>query len=292
MFSVTGRIKSVKQPRGGYLPPKSLALKALSDGSVLNPEESVHPGTAGTAVDYLSRYMLSGNAEDAFAISLMGAERSGEIDNARKLLLMLDGSLSDACIAAACQLVGYDVAFRSGSLMAPVSTIIADGVTVENIRVMVGRSLQFFEQYGPVLGDGCIFGWFDKDMMPHGGYSQVVSKGDGDFLTEGTFWDFKVSKNLPTKDHTLQLLMYIIMAMVCHVEYSRIGGQTISGELPAYFLRGYDTLRNIGIFNPRLNAVFTYDVSANKALLRTVAEAVLVYDADKLAELDAYLGRM
>ena len=292
MFLVTQRIKSVRQPRGGYLPPKALTATTLSDGKTLSAPESVHPGTVGTAVDYLSRYLMSGDAQEAFEISLTGAARTGQANKGAELLSRLDKGLSDECIVAACQLVGYDVVVRSGPLMVPVDMIVADSATVENIRIMVGRAMLFFEQYGPVLGDGCIFGWFDEDRVRYGGYSEVVSTGDGDFLTERTFWDFKVSKNLPTKDHTLQLLMYVIMAMVCYIEYGSVGGWTMKGEPPAYFVRGYDTLRRIGIFNPRLNMVFTYDLATDKQLLRTIASDVLVYDRDQMNKLEQYLVQM
>ena len=46
-----------------------------------------------------------------------------------------------------------------------------------------------------------------------GGYTNIVSSGDGDYLTEDTLWDFKVSKEEPKSKYTLQLLMYYIMGV-------------------------------------------------------------------------------
>ena len=103
-----------------------------------------------------------------------------------------------------------------------------DHQTCENIRVMIQRSKTFFELYGPVVESGPKF---------PGAYTNIVAAGDGDYLTESTIWDFKVSKNLPTKEHTLQLAMYYIMGK--HSNNINFG-----------------TIRNIGIFNPRLNAVY------------------------------------
>ena len=48
---------------------------------------------------------------------------------------------------------------------------------------MVLRSLAFIENYGPIIKDGFTF---------EGGYTDIVSSGDGDYLTENTLWDFKV----------------------------------------------------------------------------------------------------
>ena len=108
-----------------------------------------------------------------------------------------------------------------------------DHQTCENIRIMIERSKSFFEKYGPITVSGPKF---------PGAYTEVVGAGDGDYLTESTIWDFKVSKNIPTKEHTLQLAMYYIMGK--HSTDDHFG-----------------TMRNIGIFNPRLNIVYTLDMN-------------------------------
>lgn len=115
----------------------------------------------------------------------------------------------------------------------PVELINPDEETISNIRVMVNRSLGFFESYGPIVKEGFTF--------EGGGYTDVVNTGDGDFLTEDTLWDFKVSKSKPTNKHTLQLLMYYLMGMnSVHPEFEHI--------------------KKLGIFNPRLNKVFLLPV--------------------------------
>ena len=44
--SVTQRIKQIKQPRGGYIPPKMFKAVSLGDGiDALNPEEKCQPYT-------------------------------------------------------------------------------------------------------------------------------------------------------------------------------------------------------------------------------------------------------
>ena len=97
---------------------------------------------------------------------------------------------------------------------------------------MVERSLRFFDTYGPMVLNGFTF---------EGGYTDTVISGDGDFTTADTLWDFKVSKSRPTKDHTLQLLMYW-----------RMGLHSIHPE--------FQDVRYLGIYNPRLNKVYRISV--------------------------------
>ena len=224
--SVTRRIGMVKQPRGGYIKPKTLVSEVLGEGAdALNPEESVGANLVGTAVDYLTRLMSGAKPADAFAISLMGAAVIGETEKAEGLLARVRG-LDDESIESAVKLTGFD-ACRRASVMTykPVEGINPDGPTVENVRTMVERSLAFLDVYGPKVLDGFTFG---------GGYTDLVSSGDGDFTTADTLWDFKVSKNPVKKEHTLQLLMYW-----------RMGLHSVHPE--------FKDVRYLGIYNPRTN---------------------------------------
>lgn len=116
MTSVTNRIKVVKQPRGGYIPLKQFSAITLDDGKILNSDESVSPGLVGSAVDYLSRLMNGAHPKEAFKISLNGAYLVGEFDKAISLLDQIVG-LDNQSIAAACILVGYDVALEQALLV-------------------------------------------------------------------------------------------------------------------------------------------------------------------------------
>jgi hypothetical protein len=69
-----------------------------------------------------------------------------------------------------------------------------------------------------------------------GGYTDTVSKGDGDLTTADTLWDFKVSKAKVKKEYTLQLLMYW-----------RMGLHSVHPE--------FQGIKYLGIYNPRLNQV-------------------------------------
>ena len=250
MASVTQRIKEIKQPTGGYLSIKEFKCKKLINLNELNQVENIHPTLIGLAVDYLSRFMVTQNVVEAFKVSSLGAFLVKEKDKFIDLIRDIKG-LDNKSIINAVKVCGYDVAFRaSPSHYVSVDTISPDFETIENIRIMVNRSLFFFNTYGPITADGFTF---------EGGYSKVVDTGDGDFLTEDTLWDFKVSKAKPTKDHTLQLLMYYIMG--------KKSGKGI-----------FKNIRKIGIFNPRLNEVYLYEIGNDISnILSEISEKVICY---------------
>lgn len=156
------------------------------------------------------------------------------LGNAKKLLKGIKG-LDNESVSNACKLVGYDVCFRAGVIgYKPVEEIKPDSDTIENIVIMVKRSLAFWKEYGPITKDGFTF---------EGGYTDIVSSGDGDYLTEDTLWDFKVSKEEPKSKYTLQLLMYYIMGChSIHPEFQKI-------ENSEYLIREKQSLYSQGIFN-------------------------------------------
>ena len=249
MASVTQRIKEIKQPKGGFLSIKRFETTTFNDGFELK-NENLHPSTVGLAVDYLTRFMIEGDVQKAFEISIMGAFLVGQLQTAAILLNNIDG-LDARSITCACKLCGYDVAFRSGvQHFSNIEHINPDKNTIENIRIMVIRSLNFIERFGPITKHGFTF---------EGGYTHTVNAGDGDFLTEDTLWDFKVSKKEPSTKYTLQILMYYIMGKHSVHEY-------------------FDSIHNIGLFNPRLNKMYVLNAdSIDENIIKQVEEDVICY---------------
>ena len=250
MASVTQRIKQITQPRGGYLKPSDFEKKEFVDNEILK-EENIHSSLIGLAVDYLTRLMLDTPPEDAFKISLLGASIIGEERKAYDLLKLIKG-IDNSSIYYACKLVGYDVCFRAGPMsFKAVDEIEADTNTINNIKIMVKRSILFFNKYGPITKDGFSF---------DGGYTKIIDSGDGDFLTSDTLWDFKVSKNNPTSAHTLQLLIYYIM-----------GIHSIHNE--------FKSIKKLGIFNPRTNCVYLQNISdIPQEIMNEVTTEVIGYN--------------
>ena len=262
VYSVTKRISMVKQPYGGYLNKKQFDITTIDDGKILNEEENIHASLIGLAVDYLTRFLMGASVEEAFKISLQGAlcldlflnnasDKKGlALRNAKKLLKGIKG-LDDESVNNACKLVGYDVCFRAGIMgYKPVEEINPDSDTIGNIVIMVERSLDFWKEYGPIIKDGFTF---------EGGYTDIVSSGDGDYLTRDTLWDFKVSKEEPKSKYTLQLLMYYIMG--CH---------SIHPE--------FKQIEKLGIFNPRKNKVYIANISLiSPEIIEKISRDVIGY---------------
>ena len=249
MYTVTQRVKQFKQPKGGFINPKQFSVVHMEDNSTLNPE-NISPSNVGTVVDYLTRFMTGTPKDQAFHVPILGAMNVKDVDRCYDLLERVTG-LDDDSIFSACQLTGYDVAYRAGKMFyKPIDTIQPDTATIENIRIMVNRSLAFWKQYGPVVLDGFNF---------HGGYTNTISAGDGDFLTADTLWDFKVLSSEPKNTHTLQLLVYYLLGIhSTHPEFK--------------------TIKRLGIFNPRLNKVYLLNIdSIPKEIVQTVSTDVIGY---------------
>lgn len=225
MFSVTQRIKAIKQPRLGYLPVKNFEVEKYDDEFKVNELDKSQTSIQGMVVDYLTRFMINNSKEKSFEISLKGAKLVNQQDKAYELLEQIKG-LDDYSIIAACKIVGYDVAYRRGPFFFnTVDNINADKNLIENIKVLVNRSIKFINKKGPVVLDGFTF---------EGGLNNIISSGDGDYLTNDTLWDFKVSKYKPKPEHTLQILIYYIL-----------GIHSINNQ--------FKSIKKLGIYNPILN---------------------------------------
>ena len=232
-MSVTERAKSVEQPRGGYVKRVDFEEIPIGPGEeALHEDENVHASLIGMAVDYLTRFILTGDLEDSFKISILGAKKINKIRTANRLLKGISG-LDDQSIINAIKLSGFDVIYR-GNIFGyiPVNQIKPNSNTAENVRTMVQRTVKFFEQYGPIVSDGFSF---------EGGYTKIIAKGDADYLSADTIWDLKVLKNHFTKNHIMQLLIYWRMGL--RSDYEK-----------------FKKIKYIGIYNPRKNKVFIYDL--------------------------------
>ncbi len=248
---------AIKQPYGGYINKKIFDIIQLEDSAILKENENINAGLVGTTVDYLTRYFSGTKKEDAFAISLKGAycldfftKKSAALKKAVRLLRKIK-RLNKKAIIAACKLSGFDVCLRAGIMRyKPVDEINPDSDTINNIACMVNRSLSFLKEHGPVVLDGFTF---------EGGYTNIISSGDGDYLTKDTLWDFKTSRSEPTSKHTLQLLVYYIM-----------GVHSIHKE--------FMSIKKLGIYNPRLNKVYIVKIEdIPESVINAVSKEVIGY---------------
>ncbi len=263
MSTVSKISKKADQPKGGYLKPSQFETTIIDDGIKLNEIENISPSLIGMAVEYLTRLEIEESAVDAFIISLKGAYSASHngftdaLEKAEFLLLNIKKGLDDQSIINACKMTTFDVWYRNidAALIAKGSPdyINPDSSTIQNIRTMVMRSMQLWKEYGPVIETGFTF---KKDA-----FTQTVGIGDGDFLTKDTIWDFKVSKkDKLDKNQTLQILMYWILG--------QHDGST-----------KYKNIKKLGIFNPRLNIVYTLNVSQiPDEIIEAVEKDVICYE--------------
>lgn len=203
------------------------------------------------------RWQLGIKIEEAFKISLQGAACYDYLMrvnyaklNADKLLRGIN-ELDNKSVINACKLVGYDVCYRKGmNFYKPVEDINPNQCTINNIIIMIKRTLKILDIYGPITKKG-----FDFD----GGYTDIITKGDGDYLTEDTLWDLKVLKGEPTSKDTLQLLVYYIMGF--HSKHQE-----------------FKNIKKLGMYNPRKNKAYIINISdISKETVDRVSKEVIGY---------------
>ena len=244
MYSVTGRIKAIKQPKGGYLPASSFIVKQYDDGKNLHVTENVHGSLVGLTVDYLTRCSSTKDLIDSFRISLIGANILGKNEYALKLL----ASVATGDIASAVKLAAFDAVYRAG--IRNISIPSPDAATVGNIDIMVQRGINFLENKDSVVKAGFTF---------EGGYTETISSGDGDYLTKDSLVDFKVIRSKINAGHTLQLLIYYLMGL-----------HSIHPEFKA--------VKYLSVFNPRKNVEYYFPTKKiSDAVINEVSTKVIGY---------------
>ncbi len=151
-MSVTQRVKSVEQPRGGYIKPSDFEEDVLGDyDESIFCDINVHASLIGMAVDYLSRFMISKDLVESFKISIFGAINIKKEEDAAILLNNVTG-LDDTSIFNAIKLTGFDVVLRAGvQNYVPVESINPNKQSIAATRILVERTLKFLDIYGPIV---------------------------------------------------------------------------------------------------------------------------------------------
>lgn len=247
--TVTGRIKEIEQPRGGYIKPSSFDKIQIDDGIELG-NENISPQMMGLVVDYLSRFTLGYTVEESFDISIKGALGQGRFKECFAIMNGIRG-LDDDSIVDACRMTLYDSFFRAGvRITVEPMDLHVDHETCENIRIMVKRVQSVVDRFGHIVKIGPTFS---------GGYTEIVRAGDADLVSEDILWDLKVSKNGLTKEQTLQLVMYYLMGK--HSED-----------------KCFEDVTKVGVINPRLNVVYILDMcTVPEEIINTISRDVIGY---------------
>lgn len=233
MTTVTRFIANIKQPKGGYLPPKLLNKSIIDDAHSLYQPENIPPQVLGVFIDSFARFLLTHDHKIAFRSAIEGAALVAESKEADQLIKQITGFNNESIISAL-KLIEYDVAYKRGpSFYIKNTHPTPDKHTLENMNIMLDRCLTFFNHYGPIT---------ESDVVLTGGLTDSVQRGDIDFLTLDTLWDMKLISTEPRSNHTFQVLVYyLLMFRSAH--------------------KSFENIKNIGLFNPRMNAVYQFKIA-------------------------------
>lgn len=302
MSCVTSRIQEIRQPYGGYIPLSMFTKTEFFDGnSIYLEEDNLHASVTGMAVDYLTRFMLSGNVRKAFEISIDGyfirlsklkktisdeaVINSGILDHARRpsmeeakkylielddgensLIRLLDNikGIDDKSIISACKAVTYDIWYRC-TPRAPYVKQAKDTnpnkFAIQNVRTMVQRSLSFFDKIGPITKDGFSFLEYDED-------GSIKHNG---YTNTVDFGDGD----------------YLTSDTLWDIKVSKSPPRSSHTlQILMYYLMGkhsgmdiFKDITRIGIFNPRRNTMYTLNVNEiPDSTIRAVENDVICYE--------------
>lgn len=251
-YTVTQRIRVIEQSEEGYIPISKFSVKKYEDFCQLHYKENITANYVGLAVDYLTRFYVTKNIEEAFDISMLGAkilrEEYGMESEYQKCLGLLE-KIQQGDVFSAVQLVAYDEVYRAGIIDIP--KLEADKLTIENIKIMVNRGVRFLKHCGKEIKSGLDF---------EGGYTDVVVNGDCDYLTENALIDFKVIRGEMTTNYSLQILMYYLMG------------------LRSEHKKDFEKVKWLSLFNPRKNIVYFVNVKKiSESVIEEVSRKVIGY---------------
>lgn len=259
--TVTQFAEYSKQPPRGYIPINLFEKKSYNDSKNLNICENIPKSIIGLCVDYLTRFMVDKKKEKAFEISLKGLSlmpndvrmEIGFYESAEDVLKDING-LDDNSIRRACLLCCFDQCYRVGISYYKgfnIRMVLPDVNTINNIRIMVERACSFIKSYGAIVKYGYTF---------DGGYSNKIQQGDGDYLTEDTLWDMKVSRKSINIIWTLQVALYWILGKHSQQDC-------------------YKSISKIGIFNPRENVAYIAKTKAIPTdIIKNIEDDVIGYE--------------
>lgn len=264
MSSIIERVNDVSRSVQTCFSLNKFDEKKLSDGKKLSKSLSVNAPIVSSAVECLSLVSIGVPVDEAFA-SYMSyakiAEDNGKPDAvaiSSELLSNIKG-LDDDSIVSACKLVSFGLwrnykpgSYRSATAMTCSERTNPDADSIQDIRVLVERCTNFWNEYGPVVER-------DFDFKPMG-YSKTVDSGKGEFLTDDTMWMLHFTEYNPVGKPVIELLTWYVMSK--HSHNTRFGG-----------------VKNIGIFHPKRNIVYTLPIERiGEDTVKIIEKDVICYE--------------
>lgn len=226
--NVTGRIDTVKQPRGGYLPLKSFAVEQYDEMVNLDyKSEGIWPTVSGNVVEKLVGLKLGVRPDWLFSKSLNQAKKRDAS------LLARTNELIDRVSSSKSHEVSRELVLNVTELQYTENLVWADSpftspskIGLDSMNRLADNTIKLLKPYGSL-----------HDWNFHiTKYNTTVGLGDGDFCTGDTLWDLKVSVKPFTSKHTLQILSY-------------------------YLLTDLPKITHIGLINPRRGTLLRIAIS-------------------------------
>ena len=288
MKSQISYIDNLTQPKHGYIEPSKFKKIQYNDSLKLE-EEKFSPIIVDLTVDYLTRFMMGIPINEAFQVPIegyinlivykaaiktknglliaMGLEEPNEevlsIVSEMQAFEKKEGKsidcflnqitgLDDKSIFAACKASIYDLRYKNfdyTNYPIYIGEIEPDQTTINNIRVMVNRTINFFRQQGVVekVGFRCC----------SDGNIENINSGMSNYLIKDTMWDLKTLKRPISCKNTLKLFI------------NWLNGQKSNN----YKIKN---VNKIGLFNPRLNTAYLLEISKiSKETIETISKEVM-----------------
>lgn len=142
-----------------------------------------------------------------------------------------DSINSNNLIKIACLVAPYDALYRAGTPAHQIASKTPDQKTISHIKTMVNRTINLLKNKKQL----------STNITFKGGYTDLIATGDGDFATEDTIYDLKVSKQDLNSKQTLQIYLYYLLAKRSKQDK-------------------YKNIDKIAIYNPRLNIEYVCQI--------------------------------
>lgn len=300
--SVTKRVEQILQPKNGYIPIRLFKVNQLQDNlqtvNYETPEESrLLSPYLGSVVDYVSRYLYTGNLYSSFYTTIYGIKSymcfdGGSYPSLSKLnledLIVLYQDFK-VKINSIKNIKFNDYSKNNLDIIRNIFTLVQADNVLWSVEEPYGMFQKFNNKYEFVFkGNYEIPEYVCKNalisiqrtvhfykslknirFMEVFTNSELITHSDCDFISHDTIWDLKVSSldiynNSRVKSWTLQILIYYLMIKDRnHHNYSK-----------------YTSVKNIGIFNPFTNTSYTLNIDSliNEPFIQEIKDEIIGFN--------------
>ncbi len=249
MASLIKQIRTSIQPHGGYIPISAFSYKQHSGNTITLCCKNTDENIIRLAVEYLLKIHISENTDKNY-LMIETALRDVPCKNRSELIKKFyEGITSQNPTTAteyAIKLAYIEAYCKFGTLPKNSNP---DIEALKDVSAMSERCRSFFGSSINICG-------FDFE----GGYSECITSGNGGYLSSDTLWNVTVSDSVTCFDTLLVLVQYIM-------------------GLHSYNSRFLKKIKRLGIYNPRLDAEYTLNISdVAEKVIEDVSKNIIGYN--------------